>query len=97
MVPLLLTSIHLVLGGNYSNADAQLILGQTPLVNRAVKLTAGAANVIVEQVQVVGENNVSNPKVNRLLPSAFSKKKTTNPSDRIENRQQTSVSLASGL
>ena len=40
--------------GNYSNADAQLILGQTPLINRAVKLTAGAANVIVEQVQVVG-------------------------------------------
>ena len=41
-------------GGNYSNADAQLILGQTPLVNRAVKLTAGSADVIVEQVQVVG-------------------------------------------
>mgnify|MGYP003300749944 FL=1 len=40
--------------GNYSNADAQLILGQTPLVNRAVKLTAGSADVIVEQVQVVG-------------------------------------------
>ena len=41
-------------GGNFSNADAQLILGQTPLVNRAVKLTAGSADVIVEQVQIVG-------------------------------------------
>ena len=41
-------------GGNYANADAQLILGQTPLVNRAVKLTAGSADVVVEQVQVVG-------------------------------------------
>ena len=40
--------------GDYTNADAQLIAGETPQVNRAVKLTAGSADVIVEQVQIVG-------------------------------------------
>ena len=38
---------------------------------------------------------MSNPKGKSAAHRTFSKKKTTNPSDRIENRQGTSVSLAS--
>ena len=38
---------------------------------------------------------MSNPAGKSAAASTFAKKKSTNPSDRIENRQQTSVSLAS--
>ena len=38
---------------------------------------------------------MSNPAGKSAAARTFSKKKSTNPSDRVENRQQTSVSLAS--
>ena len=38
---------------------------------------------------------MSNPAGKSAAARTFAKKKSTNPSDRIENRQQTSVSLAS--
>ena len=40
-------------------------------------------------------DNVSNPKGKSAAHRSFSKKKTTNPSDRIQTRQHTGVSLSS--
>jgi len=40
--------------GNYTLSAADATAGTVPLIQRTVKLTAGSANVIVEQVQIVG-------------------------------------------
>ena len=39
---------------DYALATAKISAGTRPVVQRAIKLTAGSADVIVEQVQVVG-------------------------------------------
>ena len=39
---------------DYALASAKLEAGTVPVIQKAVKLTAGSANVIVEQVQIVG-------------------------------------------
>ena len=41
-------------GGNYALSEADIVAGTVPVLQRAVKLTAGSADVVVEQVQVVG-------------------------------------------
>lgn len=41
-------------GAAYSLSDADIIANTVPQIQRTVKLTAGSANVIVEQVQIVG-------------------------------------------
>ena len=39
---------------DYALASAKLEAGTVPVIQKAVKLTAGSANVVVEQVQIVG-------------------------------------------
>ena len=39
---------------DYGLATAKVAAGTVPTLKRAVKLTAGSANVVVEQVQIVG-------------------------------------------
>ena len=41
-------------GAAYALSDADIIANTVPQIQRTVKLTAGSANVIVEQVQIVG-------------------------------------------
>tara|TARA_A100001388_G_C28771212_1_gene503953 strand:- start:278 stop:826 length:549 start_codon:yes stop_codon:yes gene_type:complete len=41
-------------GSAYSISDADVIANTVPMLQRTVKLTAGSADVVVEQVQVVG-------------------------------------------
>jgi hypothetical protein len=40
--------------GDYALSSAKTAAGTIPVIQRAVKLTAGSADVVVEQVQVVG-------------------------------------------
>ena len=40
--------------GDYALSSAKIAAGTIPVIQRAVKLTAGSADVVVEQVQVVG-------------------------------------------
>ena len=37
-----------------ASSDADVIAGTLPQIQRGIKLTAGSANVVVEQVQIVG-------------------------------------------
>ena len=41
-------------GSAYTLSDADIVANTVPQIQRTVKLTAGSANVIVEQVQIVG-------------------------------------------
>ena len=39
---------------DYAVSSADIIAGTLPQIQRGIKLTAGSANVVVEQVQIVG-------------------------------------------
>ena len=41
-------------GSAYALSDADVVANTVPMIKRTVKLTAGSADVVVEQVQVIG-------------------------------------------